>query len=586
MQLTPDKWEKVKVLFEAAAEQSPQTRASFLSRECPEDDIRSEVERLLYLDAQRGHFLSGPAIQHRSSTSKEGLTGSCAAGDILARRFRVIQFLAKGGMGEVYEADDLELREHVAIKLIRPEVLMIQLDALGRFRREVRLAKRVTHPNVCRIFDMFRHATAQRVGSRRGGDLILVSMELLRGETLSQRMKRVGRMSPDEVLPILVQMASALDAAHQMDILHRDFKPGNVFLVPARQRTATRVVVTDFGLALGLASDANISLTSISTHPFMGTPAYMSPEQIEGFKLTAASDIYSLGLVIYEMVTGERAFEDDVPAIMAVRRLREAPAPPHLWAPELNEVWEGAILRCLERDPNRRFRSAADLVRVLSRKSGAARQEKRQSYKSLAVLPFVNSGGTPDTEYLSDGITENIINALSQMPELRVIARSTAFGYKGRDSDPRRVGCDLHVGSVLTGRVAQRGKILSVSTELVDVNSGWQLLGEQYDRTFDDIFAVQAEIASEISLKLRLKLSSAQREKLNKRHTRSAEAHHLFLKGRYCWNKKTESGIRKSIEYFNQAIMCDPVFAQDTRVWLTHTQPLVFICSSQLHLRK
>ena len=202
-------------------------------------------------------------------------------------------------------------------------------------------------------------------------------------------------------------------------------------------------MVTDFGLALGLATDLNISLTSISTRQFIGTPAYMSPEQIEGLKLTSASDIYSLGLVIYQMVTGKRAFEDDAPAMMGVRRLWEAPASPRIWAPELNEVWESAILRCLERDPTRRFRSTTDLVNVLTRRSATAGRAKHQSYESLAVLPFVNSGGAPDTEYLSDGITDNIINALSQMPELRVIARSTVFGYKGRDSDPRRVGCDL-----------------------------------------------------------------------------------------------------------------------------------------------
>jgi len=557
MQLTPESWERVKALFEAALEQVPDVRTAFLRQECSDNELRAEVERLLGLDARRGEFL-------KTDTRPAKKNETCSPGDVLAGRFKVIQFLAKGGMGEVYEAEDLELREQVAIKMVRQELLRTHNDASKRFKREIRLAKQVTHPNVCRIFDLFRDQTeAGRTGTDPGCEVVLVSMELLRGETLAQRLKRTGKMNTDESLPIVLQMASGLQAAHDLGILHRDFKPGNVFLVPTKDANRFRVVITDFGLALGLDRDVHSTLTSISGNQFFGTPAYMSPEQLEDGELTPASDVYSLGLVMYQMVTGTIPFDSETPFSMGLRRLHEPLPSPRVHSPEISRLWESVILQCVERNPKRRFQCASDVANALMAKGGiASRPRRTRGFESLAILPFVNVSGAPDAEYLSDGITETIINTLSRIPDLRVIARSTIFRYKSRDADPQTIGRQLNVDSVLTGRVVQRTNALNVATELVDVNTGWQLWGEHYNRPPEDIFAVQEDIAHEISVKLKLKLSGDEKKRLGKRPTRSAEAYRLFLKGRYHWNKKTESDVRKSIDFFNQAIQDDPMFAQ------------------------
>jgi serine/threonine-protein kinase len=557
MRLSPESWERVKILFVSALEYPPEARGVFLRAKCSDTALLAEVERLLDLDAQRGEFLE-------TGIRPVKKTETCFSGDVLAGRFRVIQFIAKGGMGEVYEAEDLELQEHVAIKMVRQEILLHQGDAAKRFKREIRLAKQVTHPNVCRIFDLFRHHPQEaEAGANNVGEVVFVSMELLRGETLAQRLRSTGKMTTEETLPIVLQMSSGLQAAHDIGILHRDFKPGNVFLVPTREKRHLRVVITDFGLALGLDPGVNAGLTPISVNQFFGTPAYMCPEQLEDGELTPASDVYSLGLVIYQMVTGMIPFDSETPLSTGLRRLREPLASPRVHSPEVNRLWESVILKCVERDPAKRFQCAAEVANALTAKSDVIACSRRtKGFESLAILPFENVSGAPDAEYLSDGITESIINTLSCIPDLRVIARSTVFRYKTHDADPRAIGRLLNVGSVLTGRVTHGSDRLNITTELVDVNSGWRLWGEHYSRMHGDVFTVQADIAHEISIKLRLKLSVEEKKRLAKRPTHNAEAYQLFLKGRYHWNKKTELDVRKSIECFNQAIHCDPMFAR------------------------
>jgi eukaryotic-like serine/threonine-protein kinase len=270
----------------------------------------------------------------------------------IAGRYRVVRFIARGGMGEVYEVEDLELRERVALKTVRPEVARDAV-AVERFRREIQLARKVTHPNVCRIFD---------VGSSAG--TIFLTMELLPGETLAQRL-RLGPMSTGEALPIARQIAEALNAAHQAGIVHRDLKPGNVMLVAAKG--GTRAVVTDFGLAcLEAGADAGHGLTLTAAAAVVGTPAYLAPEQVEGSEITAATDIYALGIVLYEMLTGTVPFLADNALSTAVKRLREAPVPPRVHAPGLDSHWESAILRCLERDPAARFSSAMAVAQAIT----------------------------------------------------------------------------------------------------------------------------------------------------------------------------------------------------------------------------
>src|SRR5215210_2103948 len=272
-----------------------------------------------------------------------------APGERIAERYRVVRFLARGGMGEVYEVEDQELRERVALKTVRGDVSRDNL-AIERFRREIQLARKVTHPNVCRIFDLAFHG---------GG--ILLTMELLEGETLAQRLRRAGPMSTEEALPVARQIADALHAAHQAGIVHRDLKPGNVVLT--EHRGTARAVVTDFGLARLESGEDAMTLTAHAA--VVGTPAYLAPEQVEGKEITGAVDIYALGIVLYEMLTGTVPFVGDTALSVAVRRLQEKPASPRVHVPGLDARWEAAILRCLERDPAARFQSTPEVVEVL-----------------------------------------------------------------------------------------------------------------------------------------------------------------------------------------------------------------------------
>ncbi|HKN15349.1 MAG TPA: protein kinase [Candidatus Sulfotelmatobacter sp.] len=359
-----DNWEAVKALFEAALEQDVAGRSSFLRERCQDASVCAEVERLLAEHDQAASFLStaplsdpvpGPASDPASTTQELSVS------QVLAGRFRIVRFIAGGGMGEVYEADDQELRERVAVKTIRPEIL-VQSNAMARFKREVLLARKVTHPNVCRIFDLFRHRPE---GGGERDEIVFISMELLRGKSLAARLKERGRMGMGEALPLIGQMASALAAAHDVGIVHRDFKPGNVVLVGVPGQDTERAVVTDFGLALqSLASDEGISF---STGPgLLGTPAYMAPEQLECRPATKASDVYALGLVIYEMLTGERPFTGDNPLASAFKRLTEAPRSPRNFVPDMSPACESVILRCLARHPADRFPNAREVAVALA----------------------------------------------------------------------------------------------------------------------------------------------------------------------------------------------------------------------------
>jgi eukaryotic-like serine/threonine-protein kinase len=358
MATSPEKWQTVKAWFDAALELDSGARAAFLRENCPDAEARAEVERLLNEHDEAGRFLSNPVLGNFPlETDAPASTQRLSEGEVLAGRFRIVRFIAGGGMGEVYEAEDQELKDRVAIKTIRPEILA-QPNALTRFKREVRLARQVTHPNVCRIFDLFRH----RGDDRENEDVVFIGMELLQGKTLGARLEEGGRMSMQEALPLVRQMASALAAAHAAGIVHRDFKPGNVVLAGAPEQY--RAVVTDFGLALrSLSSEKDATASTVDGA--WGTPAYMAPEQLEGRPATTGSDIYALGLVIYEMVTGARPFDGDTPISAALKRLSETPTPPRKFQPNLSPVWESVILQCLERDPEKRFANAADVVKAL-----------------------------------------------------------------------------------------------------------------------------------------------------------------------------------------------------------------------------
>jgi eukaryotic-like serine/threonine-protein kinase len=467
MELTPQQWETVKALFEEALEKVPAERSAFLVGAAQDSAVRREVERLLAHHVESGGFLSKALVpDSRRASRAPAPTQLFLPDEVVAGRFRITRFLARGGMGEVYEAEDLELHERVALKSIRSEQLD-DVKALDRFKREVHLARKVTHPNVCRIFDLFRQPANINAPDR--GPVVVVAMELLTGETLAEFLSRQPRLIAADARPIALQLAAGLGAAHSAGILHRDFKPGNVLLVSKAK--GVRAVITDFGLALRSTKESNPGAPVTGTGDVLGTPAYMSPEQVEGKELTPASDVYSLGLVLYQMVTGTRAFEDTTALSMAVRRIKEDPIPPRTLVPDLDRQWELVILRCLERAPEDRFQNADEVAEALRGEkhvgkwsfeprvvlgslalllviaaaallvsrirpgpSTSGLAEKIQSMTarpSIAVLPFRNLSGRAEKNWISTALPEMLTAELAAGGKLRTfpgekVARASA----------------------------------------------------------------------------------------------------------------------------------------------------------------
>ena len=469
-------------------------------------------------------------------------------GDTLGH-YALIAPLGAGGMGEVYRARDSRLEREVAIKVL-PARLAHDRDARIRFEREAKAVAALNHPNILAIHDF---------GDHEG--IVFAVTELLEGETLRARVSRAP-LPWRHAVDIVIAVAEGLSAAHAKGIVHRDLKPENVFLT-----SDGRVKLLDFGLARRLTLEDmgdNTALTITEPGVVMGTMAYMSPEQARGIPASPTSDIFSLGCVLFEMLVGRRAFDRATAADTIAAILMDAAPRVHVPDPQAPAELPRIVAQCLEKQPADRCQSARDLVSSLrsldSRPVAVAVAEPPGAIDSLAVMPFINASGNPDTEYLSDGIAENLINSLSQMPGLRVVPRSKAFRYKGQDIDHKKVGRQLKVRTLLTGRVLQRGDTLDVQAELVDVQSDAQLWGERFHSTMTDIFTVEEEIATQISGKLRLE-SAARLDRLLKRRTENTAAYHRYLRGQDHWNKRTGEGLSAAIEYFQQAVDLDPGYA-------------------------
>lgn len=551
--------------------------------------------------------------------------------------YRILRRLGKGGMGEVFLAEDT--RQHgrkVALKVL-PDELTRSETRLRRFKQEARAVLALNHPNILTVFEIGEST-----------DHYYIATEFIEGETLRQCLWREP-LRLDEALGVAIQVAMALEAAHNAGIVHRDIKPENIMLRQDRFVRDRFVKVLDFGLAKLTDRESSSSDPDAVTIPIsettpglvMGTSGYMSPEQAEGESIDARSDIFSLGVVMYEMVAGEPPFKGRTESHTRVSIIDHEPAPLTQHVPDVPRQLERIVAKALAKDRLKRYQTVTDLKLDLeqlrdelhvesSTGAGTRREFERTTHtttippaptrtrsqietvtdapvpvptdathkaartphalwmvystlaiflcgaivaaivyftrqpaaiNSVAVLPFVNDSKDPNVEYLSDGITETIINNLSQLPQLRVMSRNAAFRFKGTNLDPVEVGRNLNVGAVLTGRLVRLNDRFVIKAELIKVADGSQLWGDEYNSSLADIFSVQDEVSKKIYQSLRLRLSGAEEEKLARRYTHDAEAYQLYLKGRYFWNKRNEEGFRNGIEYFKRAEEKDPTFA-------------------------
>src|SRR5438067_8709151 len=495
----------------------------------------------------------------------------------LADRYTIERELGRGGMATVYLAQDRKHHRQVAIKVLKPELAA----ALGpeRFLREIDSAARLNHPHILPLHD-----------SGEAEELLFYVMPYVEGESLRDRLSREKQLPLGDALQIAREVADALSYAHSRDVVHRDIKPENILF------EAGHAVVTDFGIARAITAAGGEKLTG--TGIAVGTPAYMSPEQAAASaRVDERSDIYSLGCVLYEMLAGELPFTG--PSAESIVRQHLAAAPPRVSAMRaaVPPAIEEAIVRALAKTPADRFATAADFVEALAAPAPRVRDTGRRTSRlaagaglaatllaaaaglfvlsrphgappvaarprqSIAVLPFVNVSGAPQEEYLSDGISEELINALSKLPQLQVVARPSSFAFKGKNEDVRQIGQALQVATVLGGSVRRAANRLRVTAQLTDARNGYNLWSETYDREMGDVFAVEDEISHAIMRALQVQRGSGCSLTLFRRQTRDVEAYELYLKGRYFYNKGGFGPVQQALAYFQQALAHDSTYA-------------------------
>ena len=550
--MTPERWRAIKEILGSALELEGEDRDGFVAQACgPDEQLRREIHSMMTAAAQQEEpwISTGPVwLAEAEGSARPRLDPGTRLGP-----YEVRGLLGEGGMGEVYRAHDTRLGRDVAIKAL-PWSAQEDEERRERFHSEARAMAALSHPNVLAIYD----------AGELGGTPYLVC-ECLEGQTLSERL-REGVLTPAKALRFAAEVARGLEAAHVHGIVHRDLKPENVFVTRDE-----RVKILDFGLAKQTAarSGSAEAVRAIRTAPGMviGTLLYMSPEQLEGREADHRSDIFALGAILYEMLTGRRAFQRLSAAESIAAILRE----------EVDVAQDGAIppmvglvvQRCLEKRPEDRFQSAQDLAFELdliasdAAPPGEATRPRVEASdaRTLLVLPLANLGQDPETDYLSDSLTETLINNLSQLSGLRVLARATAFRFKGGTDDPLNIGRMLGAGAVVTGRVLHVGERLVIRAELMSLRDGSQLWGQQYDRKRGDVLAIQDEIGHAITEALQLRLSADDVARLDRRHSRSPQAYELYLRGRYFLNKRTPRGFDQAIRFFNEAVREDSDYA-------------------------
>ncbi len=489
----------------------------------------------------------------RTETFEAPLT-ELTRGSTLADRYEIIEDLGRGGMARVYKAFDKEVEEKVALKLLKPEIATDE-KTIKRFRNELKFARRIAHKNVCRMYDL----------SKEGGTYF-ITMEYVPGEDLKSSIKRMGPLSSGKALFIAKQVCEGLAEAHRLGVVHRDLKPQNIMI--DRDGNAR---IMDFGIA------RSIKAKGITEEGMMiGTPDYMSPEQAEGREIDHCSDIYSFGVILYEMVTGTIPFEGDTPIGIAIKHKTDKPQDPREINSQISEDLSRLILKCMEKKKENRYQKVEEILSKLSKiKKGIPttkkvlpkkkpEEEKMAELKrkrSIAVLPFADLSPKKDQEYFCDGMTDAIIGKLSQLEKLKVISRTSVMRYKKDDKDIKEIGEELDVATILEGTIQKEEDRIRIRAQLINVEDGFHLWAEIYDRKLESVFDMQDEISQAIVSKMEIKLVGEEKALLVKRYTENVEVYGLYLKGRHFWNKRTEAGLKKSVEYFEQAIEADPNYA-------------------------
>ena len=528
-----------------------------------------------------------PAPTQTIEAPREELT----TGSTFAGRYQIIEELGKGGMGKVYKANDTDIKEKVALKLIKPEI-SVDKRTIERFQNELRFARKISHRNICRMYDLNKEEGSY-----------YITMEYVSGEDLKSFIRRSGQLAVSTTIRIAKQICDGLSEAHRSGVIHRDLKPSNIMI-----DNDGNVRIMDFGIARSVVGKG-ITAAGI----IIGTPEYMPPEQAEAKEVDQRSDIYSLGVILYEMVTGRVPFKGDTALSVAMKHKGEEPKDPREFNTQLSEDISRVILKCLEKDKDRRYQNAGEVrtelenlekaiptteraipeKKAIPSKARTVRFGLKKAYipvvviavlviaaiiiwqllprkeaapllsskASVAILPFVDLSPQKDQEHFCDGMTEEIIAKLSQIKELKVISRTSAMRYKNTDKDIKEIGRDLDVSTILEGSVRKEKNDIRVTAQLINVEDNFHLWSDIYDRKLESVFVIQSDIAERIADALQMRLSPEEKDRLDKKPTENMEAYNLYLQGRWFWNKRTDEGMRRAIEYYNHAIEEDPRYA-------------------------
>ncbi|HEX9000665.1 MAG TPA: protein kinase, partial [Blastocatellia bacterium] len=549
--MTPERWQEIDQLLTTALELEPEPRAAFLLQLAERDrELHAQVHTLLAAAERSSGFLeSNLAEISRFSLPPQFVWQE---GQLVAH-YEVVSTLGAGGMGEVYLARDRKLGRRVALKLLPPFSTTIP-DRVRRFELEARAASALNHPNILTIYEIGQHA-----------GLHFIASEFVEGVTLRQKIAH-GPLTLAESLDLISQVLAALSAAHSASIVHRDIKPENVMVRPDGL-----VKVLDFGLAKlhggeaiqatsESSADADIKLHSMQS-ALMGTPPYMSPEQARGLDVDTRTDLFSLGVMLYEMVTGYPPFNGETVADMINALIEQEPLP--LPAGRFPATLTEILRRCLAKNPHLRYGSARNVAQDLQLLAAELKPEGAAeiSRSSIAILPFVDLSGDPDNELFCDGLAEDLLNALAKIERLHVAARTSAFSFKRKNADIREIGRLLKVETVLEGSVRRAGNQLRIMVQLVNAADGYHLWSERYDRQINDLFRIQDEITLALVQALKVQLLGEEKARLLKKYTDNTDAYQLYVKGRAYCHRATREGFDKAIEFFEQATAIEPDYA-------------------------